>query len=328
MAREEGVTVVDYDPLHRHLPLLLDLADVVIFHGFDPDYPPIARRRRERGLLTVVEASDLFTDIQPWSTYSVGWLDRGTRDQFRYLLGQVDLVQTSTGPLAEVWAKIARGVVVFPNHVEVIPPLTELPAGRPFTIGWAGSATHLADWFAVAPILQRWVESHPGTRRAVMTDPRGAWYVSLPPYRFFFRPPGTFAEYFDFLGELDIGVVPLLQTPFNCGRTDVKFLEFASRGVVGVFADVAPYRDSIRSGETGFLFSNADELIQWLNQLADNVELRSRIRSAAHSVAVARSRVDGVRVRLDEYRSRFPAREDGGPPLPDEVVRDAAGDGR
>jgi glycosyltransferase involved in cell wall biosynthesis len=327
MARQDGVTVVDCDPLHRHLPLLLDLADVVIFHGFDPDYPPIARRRRESGLLTVAEASDLYTDVHPWSGYSVAWLDRGTRDQFHYLLGQVDLVQTSTGPLAEVWAKTARAVAVFPNGLESVPPLAD-PPDRPLTVGWAGSSTHLADWFSVAPHLQRWVAARSGTRLAVMTDPRGVDFVSLPPDRFIFRPPGTFTEYCDFLNGVDIGVVPLLPTPFNRGRTDVKFLEFASCGVVGVFADSAPYLDSIRSGETGFLFATGEELTSHLSQLADDAELRSRVRSAAYREAQARSQVDGVSVRLDEYRRRLPAREDRGTALPEAAVRDSTADGR
>ena len=107
---------------------------------------------------------------------------------------------------------------------------------RPLTVGWAGTGTHLPDWYQLAPVLEAWVRGHPGARLAVMTDELARAWVRLPPDRYAFHPPGPLAYYVRFLRGLDVGVVPLLPAPFNLGRTDLKFAEFAVLGVVGVFA--------------------------------------------------------------------------------------------
>lgn len=221
-ARAGGVAAVDCDLYHRGAPWLAAHADVLVLHGLNPEWEPVVRGRRARGRVTLFEASDHYLDIQPWSGYSAGWLDRSLQDLFWQTVAAVDAVQTSTDALAAVLAPHARRVFVFPNPVDPIPPLPR-PADRPVTAGWAGSGTHLADWAAAAPAVERWVAGHPSARLAVMTDDRARDLVRLPPDRYTFTRPGPLAAYHAFLRGLDVGFVPLLRGPFDAGRTDPKF---------------------------------------------------------------------------------------------------------
>ena len=321
-----GVTVVDCDPRHRLLPWLVEEADVLVLHGVHPDLPPAARWRRDRGRVTVFEASDDYFDLQPWTDASAAWLDRTRHDQFWQLVGAADAVQTSTPELADRWSPKARAVLVFPNDLGAVPPLPAPRDPGPLTVGWAGSATHLADWLSVATALQRWVAGRSGVRLAAMTDEAARHYVRLPADRYRFQPRGTLAEYERFLGTLDAAVVPLLPSPFNRGRTDLKFRELAARGVPGVYADAGPYRRAVEHGRTGLLFRTPAEMIRHLDALADDPALRRSIRAAAHA-QVSGDGADSAGDRLAAYRRRLPGPARC-PPLSREVLAAAVADGR
>src|SRR5262249_12499528 len=118
LSRLPGVVIADVEMNHQLLPQLLDLADVVVFQGFDWDLFPLLERRRAEGQATVLEANDYYDDIQPWNPRAAMWQDRGTRDLFRHCLGAVDAVQTSTEELAHRWRPWARRVAVFPNQLD------------------------------------------------------------------------------------------------------------------------------------------------------------------------------------------------------------------
>lgn len=326
LARLPGVTVVECDPSFRWAGWLADHADVLVLHGVGPELLPVAARRRAGGRVTTLDASDHHFDVQVWNPNVAGWLDRTVHDQFWQLAAAVDAVQTSTEPLAELWRPAARRVAVFDNGLEDVPPL-ESPTGRPFTVGWAGSVTHLPDWFRTAPVLEKWVRDRPGSRLAVMTDARAEGFVRLPPDRYAFRPAGTWDEYRAFLRELDAGVVPLTASPFNRGRTDLKFLEYAAHGVVAVCADVPPYRGAVAPGETGFLYRDDPELVAHLDRLAADAALRDRVRRAAHAFAGTRPAAAAAERRRDFYLGLLGGRTPA-PELPAELVREAVADGR
>lgn len=58
--------------------------------------------------------------------------------------------------------------------------------------------------------------------------------------------------------RIDIGLVPLLDTPFNRARSWAKYLDVARLGAVGVFSDCAVYNSVVEHGKNGLLISNAD----------------------------------------------------------------------
>ncbi len=327
LARLPGVTVVDCDPRHRLVPWLVEEADVLVLHGIHPDLPPVARRRRDRGRVTVFEASDDYFDLQPWTDASAAWLDRTVHDQFWQLVAAADAVQTSTDELAARWSPQARAVFVFPNDLGEVPPLPPPRGAGPLTVGWAGSATHLADWLSVAPALQRWASGRDGVRLAVMSDEMARHYVRLPADRYRFQLRGALAEYERFLGTLDAAVVPLLPSPFNRGRTDLKFRELAARGVPGVYADAGPYRRAVEHGRTGLLFRTPAEMTSHLDALVDDPALRLAVRAAAHAHVAAGDGADPAGERLAAYRRLLPGPARC-PPLPGELVAASTAEGR
>ena len=278
LAKLDGITTVDLHFYHRHLPELLESADIVVLQFLDDwELLSLCKRRRAAGKITVFEANDYFFDIQPWNPIAKRWHDREVQQLYGYLLRYADGVQTSSQALAEEWRKRgAHNVAVFENHLTEVSPLPELQ-DRPFTVGWAGSPGHFADWFSVVPHLSAWMARNPDTRLAVMTNEVAKPFFELPPERYTFQQFGSLPSYLTFLRSIDVGLAPLLPSGYNRGRSDVKFLEYASQGVVGIYWDLEPYRQSVVDGRDGFLVSGPEEAIARLDRLKALTSSQSRL---------------------------------------------------
>lgn len=61
--------------------------------------------------------------------------------------------------------------------------------------------------------------------------------------------------------KAQISLAPLLDTPFNSGKSWIKFLDITAIGAVGVYSKRAPYADLIDDGITGLLAS--DDPAHW-----------------------------------------------------------------
>jgi tetratricopeptide (TPR) repeat protein len=307
LSKIPAVVVVDCHFAHRLLPRLLRLADVLVMqfiHNWD--WFPMMDLRRADGHATVYEVNDNFYDVQPWNPAASGWRDQSLRAECEKYVAAADALQTSSDFLANLFKPIARKTAVFANQLPQISPL-EAPAARPLTIGWGGSVGHLADWYAIAPILQKWLNDRPDVHLAVMTNDFARSFIDLPEDRYHFTPPSSLADYLKFLKSLDIGIAPLLPTGFNRGRSDVKFLEYAAAGIPGIYANLDPYQKSVIPGQNGFLYSTDQELGQHLDALESDPDLRARIRSEAYSYVSRERMLEGhVTDRLNFYRSLLP----------------------
>jgi tetratricopeptide (TPR) repeat protein len=327
LSRLPGTVVVDCHFYHRFLPTLVEAADVLVLpfvHNWD--FFPKIEERRARGQITIFEANDYFYDVQPWNAVGGQWLDRAIQDEYRQYMAVADAVQTSTPELARRWRQWSRRVVVFENHLTRVAALSPVPT-RPLTIGWGGSPGHFADWYHIAPYLQNWLSAHPAVHLAVMTNEFAKPFFQLPPERYHFTPFGSLADYLRFLPSLDIGLAPLVPSEYNRCRSDVKFLEYASHGVTGIYPDLEPYRHTVVPGKTGLLYKTEQELLHHLDTLATEAELRQRIRQEAHAyVAQKRQMTEHIGERLTYYRELLPA-EPRGFELPGEVIAAAARDG-
>jgi tetratricopeptide (TPR) repeat protein len=152
-------------------------------------------------------------------------------------------------------------------------------------------------------VLEKWLAAHPQVHLAVMTSEFAKPFIQLSPHRYHFTPFGSLADYLRFLRGLDIGLAPLLPTGYNRCRSDVKFLEYASQGVAGIYTDLEPYRGDVVPEQTGLLYRTEAELLQALDRLAGDAELRLRIRRQAHAHVAQHRRLEKhIGQRLAFYR--------------------------
>lgn len=79
------------------------------------------------------------------------------------------------------------------------------------------------------------------------------------------------------LGELDIGVMPLPDAPWERGKCGYKLIQYMACGLPVVASPVGVNDVIVTAGENGFLASNAEEWIDALQQLIADPELRNRM---------------------------------------------------
>ena len=56
--------------------------------------------------------------------------------------------------------------------------------------------------------------------------------------------------------NMDIGLCPLINSPFNLARSHTKWLDITRQNAIGIFSDIYPYAASIKSAQAGVVCSN------------------------------------------------------------------------
>lgn len=83
------------------------------------------------------------------------------------------------------------------------------------------------------------------------------------------------------LNKVDIGIMPLPDDRWSCGKCGFKGIQYMALGIATVMSPVGVNTDIIEHGVNGFLASTDNEWIDCLSQLIESVELRQRLGEAA-----------------------------------------------
>ncbi len=108
----------------------------------------------------------------------------------------------------------------------------------------------------------------------------------------------------------------------------MKFLEYASQGVAGIYADLEPYRGKVAPGETGLFYTGHEQLIDQIDQLRADNALRAKLREGGHNY-VRRHRLlsEHISERFSWYASLLSRGGSTGVTSPDAGVDALAGRG-
>jgi hypothetical protein len=310
LAQLPDVEVFEVHPQARHHDAAVLAADVVVFTmSLDVEVFRLIHQRRQLGRPSLCEVNDYLPDVQAWNPAHASWSDQRALFCFDQLIRRCEATQVTTEALGKRLADRAQRIDVMPNQLEELPPMRAFPAAaapnaeRPLVIGWGGSFGHREDLRAIAPALIAWLQRQRHVRFELMSDPLLAEaFAGLDADRFRFTMAGSLPQYLDWLEGLDIGLAPLLPTEFNRCRSDVKFLEYASRSLVPVLQNLDPYRHLAGTG-AALLFDDPDRLLQHLDRLVAEPALRQTIASTAHALVGRERRLaHHAPARLAVYR--------------------------
>lgn len=295
LARLPDVMVHEVHPLARRRDAAALAADVLVLTmTLDVEMFRLIHQRRLLGKPTICEVNDYLPDVQTWNPAHRSWSDARGRRLFFELIRRCDATQVTTTALAERLAPVAPRVAIFLNQLTQLPPQRQFHPQKHSTVvlGWGGSAGHLHDLQGIAAPLIRWLQEQPRVRLEIMGDPAlKQLFAGVPPEQFRFHRAGSLDHYLAWLGSLDIGLAPLLPTDYNRCRSDVKFLEYASRSVVPVLQRLDPYA-AVQEGVNGFLFDNDQELVSILDRLVASPQLRCQVAAAGYHYVGRERRID------------------------------------
>lgn len=221
---------------------------LVLYQSNDTDLIPVLRERTRRGKKTLVEYNDNFYACPEWGPVAQEWRSPLLWQCYERFMREADGVLVTGPGLAELFTPLVPSdrIHILENHLHQPPPsLTKLnkSTNGELAIGWGGSLGHIADLLAVLPSIEEVLRGEPQARFHVMGNESIPSFVHLPPEQFRFTNWGTLAQYYDFWKPVQIGIAPLLDTPYNRCRSDVKAIEMVSMGTLPLLPDLLPYRE-------------------------------------------------------------------------------------
>ncbi len=279
------VAVVSGSPLSPALTesgVLLSADILVIRDVADPDLLPIIAARRRQGRLTAYEITNHLFAAPPGDADRHRRIDLIERSLTPLLARQADCVQFATRTLEAQFAALNPHRAIFPSQLWDAPPPLPLRRLDRVVIGWGGARAHSDDLRSVIPALTGVMERHPEVVFAVMGDPAvKPLLAGLPAARISFSEWGPLPDYYRFLENVDVGLAPLSPSLYDRCRGDIRFVEYAAHGVLAICAELDPYRDIVRPGQTGYLYRDVTELETVLERALAEGEVRAAIPARA-----------------------------------------------
>ncbi len=167
-------------------------------------------------------------------------------------------VQTSTPELAAVFGRYNPEVAIFANAAFDLAPFPERPFAPKIFYGALARGDFPAQMArSLAPTLQ----AYPGASVEVVGD--RSVFDALPTNNKRFHPLMPYEAYLDLMATCSVLLTPLEGDHYET-KSDTKFLDAASRGLVAI-ASPAAYGATVRHGENGLIANN---LTEWAPLLA------------------------------------------------------------
>lgn len=258
---------------------------------------PIWRRLTLKHRL-VFETDDDVWSIDPTNVGAKWAHTADVIDATEQAITMAHMVTVSTNHLANVVSQFNDNVVVLQNHIESALLEMQRPRRDRLTVGWAGGDSHLRDIALVAPRLRRFFERNPAIDfHTIGTD-----------YRVAFTLPGRHTGWFQDIWQyyqtidFDIGIAPLIDSPFNRSKSAIKALEYAALGIPVIASDVQPYREFVVDGVTGYLVGDNHEWTKRLFELANDEAMREEMGRNAKAHAAQWTIQDGYTRWIRAYQ--------------------------
>jgi hypothetical protein len=234
----------------------------------------------------IYEIDDLLIDIPEWN-YANDYYKQN-RPHIEEMMKMVDGITVSTEKLKEIYSVYNKNIAVIPNHLprftwgdDILPKHLRHREGEKIRIGYFGSDNH----FCVPPLRARGIKGGDfgdGLMDFIRkTTDKYTWVFSgaMPHELDDIKPKiekygwHNILEYPRHLKKLNLDIIlaPLMKNIFNQSKSNIKALEAAAIGAVGVYQDLDPYKLCSMRADTD------EEFISKIEALGIDINLRAEI---------------------------------------------------
>ena len=191
------------------------------------------------------------------------------------LMGSAALITAGNHYLADrAWAAGARRIEIVPTVIDLnayTQRLAPIPT-QPPSIGWIGTPSTWTEYMApMMPLLTQVAECH-GARIAVVGAGRTAEVHPL-----LDNLPWTEDSEVARIHAMDIGIMPLTDSPWARGKCGYKLIQYMACGLPVIASPVGVNAEIVEHGINGFLASTEEEWKEALETLLCDPALRAKM---------------------------------------------------
>ncbi|HEV2471367.1 MAG TPA: glycosyltransferase family 4 protein [Chthonomonadales bacterium] len=174
----------------------------------------------------------------------------------------------------------ARRVELIPSVVDTSRyRLSRPPSRYPFTVGWIGTPVTASYLRQIAPSLKELSVAGP---LRIMAIGAGELDLAGLPVELHDWSEETEAE---LLNEVDVGVMPLPDEPWERGKCGYKLIQYMASGLPVVASPVGVNVDIVKNGVSGFLASSGREWTESLSALRASPAMRAALGAEGRRIA-------------------------------------------
>ena len=207
-------------------------------------------------------------------------------------------VITSTAPIADYLRNVNTNIYVIPTLVPDVEfkskKFSETENQRNVIIGWIGNRKNLKYLDIIIPVLNNISKNHK-IKLYVLSDKlyeNEICEFSICSKLWFLDNEAKFLHTFD------IGIMPLINSPYNRSKAGFKLIRYQSIGIPVIASNVGFNAKIISHATNGYLCNSISDWNKYLNQLIVDVSLRKKFGEAGYSRAFNR-------YRLENYREQY-----------------------
>lgn len=283
-------------------------ADIVILELLTA--PEMVKTCQAKGAKVVFEADDAFIDTYTEEERkNLQHMNPKWREQAIETIKLCDALTVTNHYLKENFARYTdKPIYILPNYVDLdwYGKPGRLPIERAtdeIRIGWFGSKGHYEDLRMVVNAIKRVIDKYPQAKFIYMgyggfsSDRKSTevgWgedvFHEIPrSRREFFRPVDAdlWPEKLRLL-DLDLGLAPLVDDPFNHCKSPIKWMEYAMAGVPAVvsptvYAEHPEEKNGsvVTHGSTAFVANTEDEWFEYISRLVEDARVRKAMADEA-----------------------------------------------
>jgi glycosyltransferase involved in cell wall biosynthesis len=304
--RREGIDVEEfasgfgkYPPRMRWIRPLWALATLA------ERLPIVMKSQRYDAVLLQREIMSSFITLEPLITRPIIldvddaiFLRRGGVFAKR-LAEQSEKIICGNSYLAEWFGRWNSNVDVIPTAVDTeryFPDLINRSKKQSKIIGWIGTSGNYKYLYSIESAIAKVMIMHPGTRLKVIGDQLPK-FRHLSPDRVDFVPWSKDIEV-QALQSMDIGIMPLVDSPWSRGKCSFKMLQYMATGLPVVVSPVGMNAEILNLGELGIGATSERQWIDGLVALLEDGLLRTRFGSEGRRVAESAFSISVVAPRI------------------------------
>lgn len=267
-------------------PLGMSEPSVIIIHRpLAEDIFFFVKAYQEAGHVVLVSEDDDLNCIPKMNRWQISDEQREIHDQS---IREADGLIVTTPSLLKVYGPLAKRVWTCPNYLpkwvsspEFLSTINRPDDGK-IRVGWAGMVdTHRQDLLWIKPHIRAMLR---GAHVVLTTvgDPEAIQVLHTRGITH--GPQKDIAKYYQFMGEADVGIVPLdneEDKDFNTSKSWLKTLEYVSLGVPVVSTAMPEHVKLLDKTGAGLYVDTAREMLDAVQTIIHDGPLRHRMAHAA-----------------------------------------------